>query len=81
VNVAAHAIWEMWEHYADKFLGTYLQPGGMGEASANMAWSFLGAALGIALVWWWRRRRLLEAYAVASLAALLSRVRGAPAPA
>lgn len=53
VNAAAHAIWEMWEHYADELLGTFLQPGGMGEASANMGWSFLGAALGILLLWWW----------------------------
>ncbi|MDP2950721.1 MAG: hypothetical protein Q8P22_14470 [Chloroflexota bacterium] len=58
--IAFHAIWEMYEHSMDRFLGTNLQPGGMVEATDNNFFAIVGALLAVAILYYWRKARSFE---------------------
>jgi uncharacterized membrane protein YjdF len=59
--VAFHAVWEMYEHSMDRFLGTNLQPGGMVEATDNNFFAIVGALLAVTILSYWRSARAFEA--------------------
>jgi hypothetical protein len=68
---ALHSLWETGEYLMDRYFGTVLQPGGMGEATGNHLWSIAGALAGVALLWYWRRAGRLEGAVVEPAAAYL----------
>lgn len=50
IHTSAHAFWEMWEYGMDRYFGTFLQPGGMAEATENNLAGILGSIVGIMLL-------------------------------
>ena len=74
--VAFHAVWEMYEHSMDRFLGTNLQPGGMVEATDNNFFAIVGALLAVAILSYWRSARAFEAHFLSPITGYLSQLLG-----
>jgi hypothetical protein len=78
--VAFHAIWEMYEHSMDRFLGTNLQPGGMVEATDNNFFAIVGALLAVAILSYWRSVRAFEAHFLSPITGYLRQLLVSPQP-
>ena len=55
-----HSLWEIWEFSLDKYLGTFLQPGGMTEATGNNLAGFIGSLLAIAFLYFLRKNLFFQ---------------------